>query len=520
MKCLVSTIVIFATLGMAWADITNVTDLINAVNNGSAGDTVLIAPGVFELPYPLRPKDGMTIKGAGMGKTILMPVDSWVPVTTSPPDRELDVSTVNRNAYLINLDSYTTDVTISDMTLKDENPDLQGAVFGHECDGLEIYNCQIENFIWSGIRTFDMDFGMIHDNIFKNAGGKVKWNGGGVFVTYVTDSEFYNNWMYCTNGNNYFGFKGRNAVRCRFHHNTVEVSFSIEFAFHNDAYCEIDHNILWGVISIPRGGGNTIIPDGYSWHIHHNWFHKSYSLEFPRNDVLIEHNLFDFDTNEDKGNLITSHWNNPSKPPIAGPVYFYNNLVKNPGRGIFWASDRYNQIYFYNNEVIANTTITPRTEGLFSFPSGTDFSTIEIKDSIIECVGLSRDLIRESVGYAATIENNTLINISDTGSYANPDTGAPRGLIEPLYFYCGAYDEFLVDGWNTERFAKCRIDDVNYNQTIEFVEFANLMNEWLNSGCIEQNEWCAKADVDRSGNVDMTDMRKLFEIWLDLCEIL
>ena len=97
--------------------------------------------------------------------------------------------------------------------------------------------------------------------------------------------------------------------------------------------------------------------------------------------------------------------------------------------------------------MIANKTITPREDGLFRLPSETDFETITIRDNIIECVGIDRPLMRNSASYGATIENNTLVNVSDVDSFANPSTGAPRGPLAPLRFRCGAEERYLVDQW-------------------------------------------------------------------------
>lgn len=77
----------------------------------------------------------------------------------------------------------------------------------------------------------------------------------------------------------------------------------------------------------------------------------------------------------------------------------------------------------------------------------TTFSTFVIKDSIFECVGQSRGLFRNTASYASVVSNNTLINVADSLKYANPDTGAKRGPLEPLRFTCGAYDAYDVDGW-------------------------------------------------------------------------
>jgi hypothetical protein len=186
-------------------------------------------------------------------------------------------------------------------------------------------------------------------------------------------------------------------------------------------------------------------------------------MEWARNAAEIDHNLFDFSTTDDGGNLITD-FSNSSTPASDGPTLFHDNLIKNPGRGLYNSNGHvYNNIRFYNNHVIANTTATPRTEGMFGLPTATTFSTIEIADNIFEFVGRSRGLFRNTASYAAVVSNNTLVNVSDAANYANPDTGAPRGPLEPLFFRVGAYGEYTVDQWEmyptTDILAWWKLDD-------------------------------------------------------------
>ncbi len=427
------------------AQIRNVSSLVKAVNNGSPNDAMAVGPGTFELFEPLRPKAGMTIRGAGVGKTIITAAKSWDPGTDGLPDGDVKPKQVNRNAYLIDLGDKTHNVTISHMTLT--GPRHHGAVHGNDCDGLELSHLRVENFLWSSIRTFGMANARVHDNVFVNAGGKFRHCGGALFLTWVVDSEFWNNRITRNAGENFFGFKGRQAKGCRFHHNTVEVNFSLELPFENDANNEIDHNAFWGVISIPKHAGGLVLKDGHSFRIHHNWLRPSYALEWARNAAIVEYNLFDFDTAADGGNLIS----NFGKAPAPGPTHFRNNLIKNPGRGIFWSQGIYNRFYFENNHVITNTTTTPRKDGLFGLPSTTDFKTIVIRNNIIECKGLPRPLVRNDASLKAVIENNTLVNVSDSASYPNPDTGAKRGPAKPLVFTCGVNGEFAVNNWDVTR---------------------------------------------------------------------
>ena len=417
------------------AQITNVKDLVKAVNNGSPGDTVTIGAGVFRLAAPLVPKKNMIIKGAGVEKTIIMAAESWQPDLSGLPKKE------NPDSYLFHFDK-TTGVKISRMTLT--GPKLSGAIYCDNSDGLELSHLQFKSFKWSGIRTWRMDNFRVHDNEFIDAGGKIRFNGGALRMEFTRDSEFWNNRITKTKDhpNNYFGFVGRQCRNCRFHHNTVEVNFSLECAFYHDHNVEIDHNMFTGVISVPRFGGGNYPKDGFSYHIHHNWLKRSYAIEWARNGAKVDHNLFDVSTDDDKGNLIT----NFGAAECVGPTHFHNNLVKNPGRGLFWTKGIYNDYHFYHNHVKANTLT--RKDGLFGFHKKSNFKTIEIRDNIIECSKENpRPLMRNQESYGATITNNKLTNVSDTASYKNPKTENTVGLERPLRFRCGVNGEYLVDGW-------------------------------------------------------------------------
>lgn len=445
---LVGTIVLSALLLVIWTEsavlgqVNTVSELVDAINNGSPGDEVLVSEGVFELTGPLKPKDGMVIKGAGKNKTIIRGANSWTPGTDDLPDGETSVGGYNNNAYLFDLDEIE-EVTITSMRL--EGPNLHGAVLGVVANGLELSDLHIENFLWSSVRVYATANAKIHDVIFVDAGGKYGRTGGAIYATFLSDSEIWNNDISKSSGldRNFYGIKGYQFTRTRIHHNTIKVGFSIELPFAGDSFVEIDHNYLVSVISLPKSAGGEVPEGGYTFHIHHNYTKRSYSLEWPRNGAEVDHNLFDFPLDRDDGNLIS----NFSSTPSEGPTRFHNNLIKNPGRGIMWSTGVYNNFYFYNNHVIANRTVTPRTEGFFEFNKNNDFSTVEIRDNIIECNGVARALMRNEEGYSAIIRNNQLINVSDTDEYANPQTGAVQGPTEALQFTCGAQGEYTVDGW-------------------------------------------------------------------------
>ncbi len=72
-----------------------------------------------------------------------------------------------------------------------------------------------------------------------------------------------------------------------------------------------------------------------------------------------DHNLFDFDLKEDHGNLISGF----GRVGAKGPAVFHNNLVSNPGRGVIWINEVFNNLEVRNNHIITRTTQTPRRDG-------------------------------------------------------------------------------------------------------------------------------------------------------------
>lgn len=429
--------------------------LIAAVKSAGEGDTIELAAGKYEIAAPLELNSGVTLKGAGIDKTTITHVGSWKPSVKTLPDPEMKTKGMDTYAFLIRLNDKATDVTISDMTLLGTN--MHGAIFAFRPDKLHVHDVRVKDTLWTGIRTFAMSNSKIIDCEFIDAGGRWKRGGepgikggitgGAIFCIWTTDTEFAHNRFVRTQmgkGDEFYGIKGRQGKRCRIHHNTIGANFSIEFPFEGDEDMEIDHNVCYGAISIPKYAGGKVPESGRTFHIHHNWFHAGYSIEFVRNGVEIDHNLFDFDVKKDGGNLISGFGQAPAK----GPAKFHNNLVNNPGRGVIWINEPYDNFEIYNNHIVARTTITPRKEGLFGINGNSDFSTYALRNNIIECQGLSRPLFRNENSYKMTIENNTLINIANADKVKNPKTNATVGLEKPLKFTCGVHDEFTVDGWN------------------------------------------------------------------------
>ena len=446
-------LVLSPVLAFADTPVDTAAALVAAVRDGAEGATIEVAAGTFELDAPLELKARMTLKGAGMDKTVIANAARWKPSTKTLPDPEMTTKGMDTSAYLIRLKDKAAGITISDLTL--HGPQVHGAIYGWEPHDLHLHHVRIKETLWAGLRTFGMKRAKIHDCEFIDAGGRwekgepgVKGGitGGAIFAIWMGDSEICDNRFVRTRkgpAQEFYGIKVRQGQRCRVHHNTIEANFSMEFPFENDEDVEIDHNVCYGTISIPKYAGGAVPKSGRTFHIHHNWMKDSYSIEFVRNGVEIDHNLFDFDLAKDHGNLISAFGNAAAK----GPASFHNNLVSNPGRGVIWINEVYNNLEVRNNHIVARTTATSRNDGLFGLNPKCDFKTITIRDNVIECQGQARPLLRAKESYAATVENNALTNVSDVEKLKNAKADRPIGLEKPLKFECGVRGEFTVDGW-------------------------------------------------------------------------
>jgi predicted outer membrane repeat protein len=66
----------------------------------------------------------------------------------------------------------------------------------------------------------------------------------------------------------------------------------------------------------------------------------------------------------------------------------------------------------------------------------------------------------------------------------------------------GAYEFYLVG-------------DLNNNCNVNFIDFALFALRWLETDCEESNNWCEGADLNKSGSVDLYDLGKFSDNWLE-----
>jgi len=57
--------------------------------------------------------------------------------------------------------------------------------------------------------------------------------------------------------------------------------------------------------------------------------------------------------------------------------------------------------------------------------------------------------------------------------------------------------------------------DANRDSNVNFIDFAAVASKWQQGGCSAANQWCAWADMDRSGAVNLGDILELAYHWLE-----
>lgn len=61
--------------------------------------------------------------------------------------------------------------------------------------------------------------------------------------------------------------------------------------------------------------------------------------------------------------------------------------------------------------------------------------------------------------------------------------------------------------------------DINMDGQVDLKDFGILSSKWLDSSCLEINNWCDRADIDQSGAVGIEDLAILASYWQDGVEI-
>lgn len=306
-----------------------------------------IGPGTYVIEATLELPDGLELRGHGHegdSRTILLAADDW-PLGEDSLPRENPV-----NEYLISA-HRTEGIAVTDLVLAStEDHRITGAVYMRDLKGLELARLHVHDFRWAGLHvTHSSDVRIHHCLIERASMERHGWTNGLIRTTWIKDSRIHHN-VIRSGGPEGYGYKGGGHENVRIHNNLIDAPyFAIESAHENEYGLEIDHNILHGCISVPKGGPSDDPNSrgfGFTVWIHHNLLSDRYTVEGPRNHLRLSHNWIRIE--RPNGRVYTHHGGTNH-----GPVWIHHNVVENLDRAFVWMNEGLAEgIEVHNNTVI------------------------------------------------------------------------------------------------------------------------------------------------------------------------
>jgi hypothetical protein len=319
--------------------------------------TIKMGPGTYIATRTARPRNGVTIEGAGARgpkRTRIIASADW----PLPPLKDYE-GTEGRPEYLIGVEMKQpsgervkpADLTIRHLELaSDPKHRITGAVYCRDGTNVRLEHLHVHDFRWNGLRVeFSAEVEIAHCLIEDASTEKLPHREGGLIRTrWIRDSRIHHNRIIARETRGY-GYKGSGHRGMRFDHNYVDTQyFAFESPHENEFGVEIDHNYLTRCISVPKPGqGADPTKEGfaYSVRIHHNVLTDSYTVEGPRNHLRLDHNWIPVE--KTGGRIYTHHGGR-----IRGPVWIHHNVIENVDRNFVWMNEGLAEnIQVYNNTV-------------------------------------------------------------------------------------------------------------------------------------------------------------------------
>jgi len=276
-------------------------------------NTIHIAPGGYEETESSVLAPGVSLIGAGIGKTVFR----WKAVC-SPAENPMKF---DFNAFMIQMKD-SSDASISGLTIIGTLPDKKrahGGILAHEVRDVSIHNCEVIGFEFTGIWLSQATNSSVHNCRFEDCANPNKQScSGGLQLGDLTDCTIHHNHI-CENRGAYGIKTWKTAwsntadapairsnkvklIRVHFHDNDIKVrqkggwgggqpNMALELWNSDPADCEIRHNRITGCVSLVGGGKAPA-----TVRVHHNLFllepGYSYAIEAGHHNLEIDSNMF------------------------------------------------------------------------------------------------------------------------------------------------------------------------------------------------------------------------------------
>ena len=290
------------------------------------GSTVHIAEGKYIVDtLALKPASGVTVTGAGMGKTI---IESHL---TLPPTEFF--SAWSGNGFLFVLDGVE-NVTLENMTVKgciqdtsnkrNDPTNAHGGVFVSKAKNVLVSGMEFDWFNYSGVFMGDSVESQIADCKFWNSGLPDNSSCSGAIDLYnLTDCEIHGNYIREDRGGygikgfpvgfNYGNMKYSKLTRVKIYNNDINLrqtggwmeemgitNMGIELWRTSADEVEIFNNIIWECTSLIGDSAENV--DTYAFRVYNNYFKSipcqeggsSYFIESSFNKSEVFNNYFEY----------------------------------------------------------------------------------------------------------------------------------------------------------------------------------------------------------------------------------
>ena len=400
--------------------------------------TIQLATGTYYESQTIYLKTGHQLIGAGSSGSNASIVTNTVGFTTmgSPCD-------YSYSNYLVGV-SDKDNFSIKNIGFESSTDNLlDGAILLKYSENFTIENVNINTFRWAGIYMRECGYFELHHSTFTNANNERHCNtwSGNVHTRYIWHSTIHH-CKFVTSVNNGYGYKGSGHEKVRFHDNTIDSKgeFAFESAHEHEYGLEIDHNTMNRCISVPKpdGGANPADRDcDYAVSIHHNNLSDSYTVEGPRNYLIIRDNFINI---AHTGGRVYSHHGGTSTEIIK----IHNNVILNVDRSFVWAnSGTSRNIKMFNNTIYC-ADAGSRTGSVIDFPGSNNLnmSGWEFRNNVVIApASKPRTFMwnRDNTS-KVSVSNNLFVNVNSVPS--GNSTGIDPGFVlsgnKPFPYYLPA----------------------------------------------------------------------------------
>lgn len=449
--------------------VTTTAALINAIDNAVPGERIFVGAGTFSFTESKAIPPMAEIVGTG-DTTVIEGDLSWAPGFDDVPN----LNTEEFTAYLFGIGTDASRTGSCGWTcLKMEAPLLHGAVVITSDRYCYFHKVTIERTGYGGIRDNRGTGTYMQECTFIDAGRR-RGEGGGDYYATACTSPTERNCLHIDGSSprSRVGFKAQGCDFARLLFNEyLGTTFSIEVPHVNrDEDNRVYGCIMFGATSLPKhssGGGAssgfastfTRNPDGTatanggirSWWLRHCRFESSYGVEGPRNPVDIDTCVM-LDERGDVDQYYFRNYNGTNANAgyqHRGPVIIHDSYMR-VNLGVLFAHGTTTgiaKLTVTNNLIEQRTGTNP--QGFFNLAEQSNHATNYIGNNIFDASDLATNMFTNAASRTGTnVENNTLINVSDSGGFSNPSTGNPIGPVAVPTFLCGINQRWQVTGFN------------------------------------------------------------------------